>query len=201
MRCEGWDEACARMKMTPGQLLAYNVKRCVDIINTLDPGKPIYVWQDMFDPYHNAKKTGRYYLVKGDGPWYGSWEGLPKEVIMMTWHNFNPGRLESLKFFADRGHKQILAAYYDDDPANIRPYLADCAKVQGVVGAIYATWQRRYADLEKFAAEIGSPTPTAGAGMAAGAPYISWQNNYRDLEKFVAEELSRASAHPAAGTR
>jgi hypothetical protein len=25
-------------------------------------------WSDMFDPFHNAKKTGEYYSVKGDGP-------------------------------------------------------------------------------------------------------------------------------------
>jgi len=28
----------------------------------------------MFDPFHNAKKAGKYYLVKGDGPWFGSWQ-------------------------------------------------------------------------------------------------------------------------------
>ena len=39
IRCEGWDEACAGMKMTPGQLLAYNVKRCVDILNSRGPGQ------------------------------------------------------------------------------------------------------------------------------------------------------------------
>jgi len=165
IRCQGWDESCADMKMTPGQILAYNVKRCAGIITSLDPGKPIYVWSDMFDPYHNAKKTGRYYLVKGDGPWAGSWEGLPKEVTVVTWHGFEENRLESLKFFADRGHKQILAGYYDDDPAKIRPWLAEAAKVQGVVGAMYTTWQDKYSDLEKFAEEIGSPSAKPAAGM------------------------------------
>jgi len=165
IRCQGWDEDCVGMKMTAGQILAYNVKRCVEILNTLDPGKPLYVWQDMFDPYHNAKPTGRYYLVKGDGPWTGSWEGLPKEVTMITWHGHEPGRLDSLKFFAARGHKQILAGYYDADSARIRPWLAEAATVEGVVGAMYTTWQDNYTELEKFAQEIGSPSvnPAAGA--------------------------------------
>jgi len=164
IRCEGWDEACARMKMTPGQLLAYNMKRCVEILNTADPGKPMYVWSDMFDPYHNALKTGRYYLVKGEGPWYGSWEGLPKEVVVVNWHGHEPGRVESLKFFADRGHKQILAGYYDADPTRILPWLVDAAKVEGVVGVMYTTWRQNYSDLEKFAEKLGSPSASpAGA--------------------------------------
>ena len=118
----------------------------------------------MFDPYHNARKTGRYYLVKGDGPWYGSWEGLPKEVTVVNWHGHEPGRLDSLKFFAARGHKQILAGYYDADPARIRPWLADAAQVEGVVGAMYTTWRDNYADLEKFAAELGSPSASPAGG-------------------------------------
>ena len=157
MRCQGWDESCARTKMTPGQLLAENVKRCVGILGAADPGKPIYVWSDMFDPYHNARKPGRYYLVKGDGPWYGSWEGLPKEVTVVSWHVHERGRLESLKHFAALGNKQILAGYYDANPALIRPWLNEAAQVEGVVGAMYTTWRNNYADLEKFAAELGPP--------------------------------------------
>jgi len=158
IRSQGWDEGSLGMKMTPGQILAYNMKRCVEILNAADPGKPMYVWSDMFDPFHNAKKTGRYYYVKGEGPWYGSWEGLPKEVGIVNWHGHEPGRLDSLKFFAARGHKQILAGYYDADPTRIVPWLADAAQVEGVVGVMYTTWQDKYADLEKFAAELGSPS-------------------------------------------
>jgi len=165
IRSQGWDESSARMKMTPGQLLAYNVKRCVEILHAADAGKPIYVWSDMFDPFHNAKKTGRYYLVKGDGPWYGSWEGLPKDVTIVNWNSDEESRLDSLKFFAGRGHKQILAGYYDDDPAKIRPWLADAGKVKGVVGAMYTTWENNYADLEKFAAEIGNPSARPAGKM------------------------------------
>ena len=73
----------------PGDLLAENVRKCAALVRQEDPGKPIYVWSDMFDPHHNAAKTGRYYLVKGDGPWYGSWKGLDKDVMIVNW-NSNP---------------------------------------------------------------------------------------------------------------
>ncbi|MBM3239232.1 hypothetical protein FJZ31_23300 [Candidatus Poribacteria bacterium] len=154
IRAQGWDESCAKRKMTPGQILADNVKRCTEIIRQSDPGKPVYVWSDMFDPHHNAAKTGGYYLVKGDGPWYGSWEGLDKDVTVINWNGRENQRLESMKHFASRGHKQILAGYYDADPRKISAWLRDAAKVEGVIGVMYTTWQSNYNDLERFAEEV-----------------------------------------------
>ncbi len=151
IRIQGWDRSCLDRKMTPGEILADNVKRCAAILKKTDPGKPVYVWSDMFDPFHNAKKKGRYYLVRGDGPWWGSWKGLPESVIVVNWHRHQPGRLESLKFFAGRGHRQVLAGYYDGDPARIVEWLRDAAKVQGVIGVMYTTWMHDYRDLERFA--------------------------------------------------
>ena len=64
IRIAGWDAACATRRLTCGQILADNVRRCAAILRKADPGKPVYVWSDMFDPHHNAGRTGRYYLVK-----------------------------------------------------------------------------------------------------------------------------------------
>jgi len=153
IRVAGWDASCATSGKTPGQLLAENVRRCVEIIRRRDPDRPVYVWSDMFDPHHNARAEGRYYLVKGDGPWAGSWEGLPKEVTVVNWHGHQPGRAESLKFFASRGHGQVLAGYYDADPKRIADWLRDAAGVEGVTGVMYTTWRHRYDDLEAFLAE------------------------------------------------
>jgi len=152
IRVQGWDDSCRRSGKTPGQLLAENVRRCAAIIRKADPGKPIYVWSDMFDPNHNARKTGRYYLVRGDGPWHGSWLGLPRDVVVVNWHGHKPGRAESLKFFAGRGHRQILAGYYDAAPERIVDWLADAAGVKGISGVMYTTWRSHYADLEAFLA-------------------------------------------------
>ncbi len=154
IRVQGWDESCQRRGLTPGEILADNARRCVEIITKEDPGKPIYVWSDMFDPHHNAGEAGRYYLVRGEGPWYGSWKGLPKEVTIINWHRHQPGRLDSLKHFAARGHKQILAGYYDEAPERIADWLADAAKVDGVVGVMYTTWKLNYDDLETFAEAV-----------------------------------------------
>jgi hypothetical protein len=146
MRVADWCDACQVRHLTPGQLLADNVKRCVGILHDTAPGAHLYVWNDMFDPYHNAV-PGPYYLV--NGPLTGSWEGLPKEVTIMQW-NFGH-RAESLKFFADRGHAQVIAGYYDAPPEKIRDWLSAAKAVPGSVqGVMYTTWKHDYRQLEKF---------------------------------------------------
>lgn len=156
IRQGGWDPACEQSGKTPGEMLAENVAACAAMIAREDPGKPVAVWSDMFDPTHNAKKAGHYYLVKGEGPWHDAWEKLPENVTVANW-NFNPAiRKESLAHFAGRGNPQILAGYYDSDPAGppIRAWMQDAAGVEGVVGAMYTTWENRYDSLEDFAAAV-----------------------------------------------
>ncbi len=69
----------------------------------------------MIDPNMNAAKKGYYYFVNGrEGPWYGSWKGLDKKLIILNWNHFaNEKRKKSLRFFEKLGHKQILCGHYD----------------------------------------------------------------------------------------
>ena len=138
------DESCQKTAQTPGQILAANAKFCTALLT--DTGRPIHVWNDMFDPFHNAVK-GPYYLVNGD--YAGSWEGLDRSVTILNW-NFSK-RDQSLKFFADRGHKQVIAGYYDHAPEQINQWLDSAARVEGVVGVMYTTWKSDYSNVEKFA--------------------------------------------------
>jgi hypothetical protein len=154
IRVQGWDDSCRRSGKTPGELLAENVGKCVKLVRAEDPGKPIYVWSDMFDPSHNAPQSGRYYLVKGDGPWYGSWKGLNKDVVIVNWNSNPAKRAASLRHFEGVGHQQILAGYYDGPVDAIGGWLRDGGQAQGVVGAMYTTWQHQYRDLEAFAAKL-----------------------------------------------
>ena len=99
-----WCDACQRRQLDAGALLADNVKTCIQVLREVNPGGSIYVWSDMFDPRHNAHKD--YYLVRGDLT--GSWAGLDKDVVIVNW-NFDK-RNESLKWFAERGHRQLMPA-------------------------------------------------------------------------------------------
>ncbi len=155
VRLMNWCEACQKRNLTPGELLADNVRQCIKILREVNPGGRIYTWGDMFDPNHNAVK-GPYYLV--NGTLEGSWEGLDKDVIVLPW--LFEKRAEEIKFFADRGNKQVLAGYYDSNPERIADWLAAAKGAPGaVVGVMYTTWQNKYGDLEAFAKAADAAAP------------------------------------------
>jgi hypothetical protein len=145
IRVANWCRACLDRKQTPGQLLSDNVRRCTDILKQVNPRARVVVWSDMFDPHHNAVDS--YYLVNGSLK--GSWEGLSRDVIIANW---NGGKAkESLSFFANRGHKQIIAGYYDvDDLSNFTQWDQAARNVPGLIGFMYTTWQSKYNLLERY---------------------------------------------------
>lgn len=140
--------ACERRGLSAGDILADNVRNCVGILRATAPKARIYVWSDMFDPHHNAGKD--YYLVRGDLA--GSWEGLDRDVIIVPW--YFEKRAQSLKWFASRGHRQMIAGYYDAAPERVCDWLAAAESVSGVEGVMYTTWENKYADLEQFAEAV-----------------------------------------------
>jgi hypothetical protein len=147
LRVAGQCGLCRKEGVTAGQVLAENVRRCAAMIRKIEPEAEIFVWSDMFDPHHNA--VDKYYLV--GSTLAGAWEGLDPSIRIANWNSGH--RDQSLPFFAGRGHKQILAAYYDaaDTKAQLEGWLNSAAKVQGVEGVMYTTWQQNYKDVEAFA--------------------------------------------------
>ena len=141
--------ACQSRHLDAGALLADNVKTCIQILRQTNPGGRIYVWSDMFDPNHNAHDN--YFLVRGNLA--GSWEGLDKDVIIVPW--CIDQREATLKFFAGRGHHQIIAGYYDDAPEKVLEWLKTAKQFPGIEGVMYTTWENRYTDLELFNQLIG----------------------------------------------
>ncbi len=148
IRVFNWCAACQRRGLDAGALLADNVRTCTGILREVNPGGRIYVWSDMFDPHHNAHRD--YYLVRGDLS--GSWEGLDQDVIIVPW--YFEKRDASLAWFAGRGHRQVIAGYYDAEPGRVRAWLEAARPFPGVEGVMYTTWQQRYDDLEPFIALV-----------------------------------------------
>lgn len=145
IRVLNWCVACRSRKRTPGQILADNATRCVEILRSIRPNADILTWSDMFDPHHNAVQD--YYLI--NGPLEGSWEGLPREVIVANW---NGGKMRpSLDFFAKRGHRQVIAGYYDaDDLSGFTGWDEAARGVPGVAGFLYTTWQEKFGLLDAY---------------------------------------------------
>jgi hypothetical protein len=148
IRVANWCRSCQATGETPGGLLAANARRCVEIIKDVSPKARVVVWSDMFDPNHNAHDN--YYLV--NGTLEGSWKGLSEDVVMANW-NGDKAR-ESLNFFADRGHTQIIAGYYDEGMGNIKKWEEAAQGVPRVTGFMYTTWENRYDDLEAVASHL-----------------------------------------------
>jgi hypothetical protein len=160
IRVANWCQACQARKLNPGAMLADNVKRCVAVLKKINPNARVVVWSDMFDPHHNA--VDDYYLV--NGTLAGSWEGLTPDVIIANW---NSGKAaESLKWFADRGHPQLIAGYYDAGLDNFRTWDAAARGVPKIIGFMYTTWQNNYGDLEAYGQAMRGESPKPPAPRA-----------------------------------
>ena len=154
IRCAGWEPDQIKTFNSSGELLAYNIKTCRQIIRDAAGNKPVYAWSDMFDPHHNARKE--YYLV--NNTLEGSWEGLDKSVVILKWGDDETAE-SGLKFFADRGHAQMIAGYYDSNvESNFKRWNTAMRDIANINGILYTTWQNEYTDIEKFASTWWSQT-------------------------------------------
>jgi hypothetical protein len=80
----------------------------------------------------------------------GSWEGVAPDVVIANWNRFRAD--ESLAFFAGRGHRQLIAGYYDNPRVEeqLHRWLQAADDVEGLQGVLYTTWSGDYSDLERF---------------------------------------------------
>ena len=155
IRAGGWEKQPGGTQYKVDKLLADHVARAVAVAKKYAPDAKLYIWSDMFDPFHNARKLEGhgYYLCNGD--FYGSWEGLPADVGIIKWGS---GGAECLKFFADRGHRIIISC------ANRRAIERWKTSAEGfpqVTGFMYTNWQSDYSGLPDFIAAIEGK-PAAG---------------------------------------
>jgi hypothetical protein len=147
IRVGGWEVQPGGAHLTPGQLLAKNVRAARAIAHKYAPHAKLYTWSDMFDPYHNANhySTGGYYLVKAG--WDGSWKGLSKTVGIVNWI----GLPESMQWFGRLGNEQVMAGYYDGDPAsNVAMWVNASQGVPRVDAMMYTTWSNNFSQLVSF---------------------------------------------------
>jgi hypothetical protein len=147
VRMGGTCEDCRRRvkDKTMAQVLGEYSSELREMIRETNPKAEVFVWSDMFDPHHNARD--KYYLVDGD--FTGSWKYLPKDMQIAAWYYAR--RDLSLQHFSSLGFKTLAGAYYDaDDLENPKGWLASLAKIEGAVGIMYTTWERKYDLLADF---------------------------------------------------
>ncbi|MGH9582923.1 MAG: hypothetical protein ACRD4O_08315, partial [Bryobacteraceae bacterium] len=160
--------SCRAKHMTAGQLLAWSVGQSLSIYGSALPGKQFFIWNDMFDPYHNAVE--HYYYVEGSLA--GSWKGLPASVAILNW---NLGSLKkSLRWFSGLdsrqpiAHHQVIAGYYDsgNGARDAQQELAAANGIPGIDGLMYTSWNNDYSQLESYADGVRKNWRAYEAGIA-----------------------------------
>jgi Carbohydrate binding domain len=150
IRMGGTCQACRGRNM--GELLGECITKEAEILRSYVPSLEVYVWSDMLDPNHNAH--GNYFLVDGD--FTGSWEHVPKNLIMAVWGG--APREASLKFFADRGSRTLIACYYDaNDLKEVDGWLKLAGQTRKLRGFMYTPWQKKYDLLPAFGDLLRKP--------------------------------------------
>jgi hypothetical protein len=145
MRVGGFCEACKRRHLSMAEILGDCVMRQCRMIHAANPKAQVYIWSDMFDPNHNARR--KYYLI--DGSFEGTWNYIPKDLVMVCW--YYEKRNASLEFFSKLGYRTLAGAYYDaDDLANSRGWLESLDRTPGAVGIMYTSWEDKYQLLPAF---------------------------------------------------
>lgn len=172
IRIAGWEIHPDGSKPSPGQILAENLRRGIEIFKKYAPEATLYTWSDMFTPFHNAKPLGEsrtYYLVNGE--WTNSWATLPNTVVIAQWAARDK---QAMMWFADRGNKQILCGYYDspDLKGNISRWMTLSDGVPGVTGMMYTTWSNNYDLMPEFFKLVKS--------WPAWAADVSTRSQFRD---------------------
>ena len=148
IRNGGACQACRERKMNMGQLLGDFITQTVNIIHEVNPDAEVFIWSDMLDPNHNARQDRAYYYHV-PGNYYGSWNYIPKDLIIACW--YFEKRRESLDHFSALGYRTLGAAYYDaDDLENPKGWLAALDSTSNAVGIMYTTWLDKYDLLDDF---------------------------------------------------
>jgi hypothetical protein len=145
VRIGGFCKACKDRHLPMAEILGDCVQRQAEMIHAVNPGAQVFVWSDMFDPNHNARK--QYYLI--DGSFDGTWRYLPKNMMIACW--YYEKRDLSLPFFSKLGYHTLAGAYYDaynlDNPNG---WLESLDRTPGAIGIMYTTWQNKYKLLPAF---------------------------------------------------
>jgi len=148
IRAGGTCKACKDRHLSMAQILGDCITKAHDIVREVNPQAEIFIWSDMIDPIHNGSDRRPYYYHV-DENYYGSWNYIPKDLIIACW--WHKMRNESLAHFSGLGYRTVGASYYDaDDLENPKDWLESLDNTPLAKGIIYTTWLNKYDLLDDF---------------------------------------------------
>lgn len=162
-RDAGWDPVCMDLYGNAGGYMAGATLGLEAVCRLFNPKMDIYIKNDMYDPYHNAKTGGRQYFMC-NGSLFGSWNGITDSAVVMNWRGSTgevgvPTNMQVKSFlfwggldpeFKIKPKRQIIRFNcqsgvlhgVDKGLANIAA--AEALGMTGMVGCVYNTWDGRY---------------------------------------------------------
>lgn len=144
-RCYGYDPACLKSGRKAGSALNDLALFTYNEIKKHAPASRIYMWNDMFDPAGNCRKDKFYYNVRGRGALWNSWQGLPKDIIILRWQCKNlEGVKKSMAHWKSLGMKYVqFPTYFTYTFSPLaRPIIELSAKDPNCIGIAFAQWRK-----------------------------------------------------------
>ena len=150
IRVAGLDARCKASGKTSGELLAEHARAAVAMCRRVSPGSVVAVWNDMFDPHHNALKKPYFHCPGG---FAGAWNGIDKDVLVLDFND----QVESFSYWAKRGNKQMISGYFDGELGLQKEsqLIRQARQNPGIVGWCYTTWDGNFKDLESYGTMCG----------------------------------------------
>lgn len=164
---------------SPAVILKENLAKCIEIIKSVEPNPGIIVFNDMYDPEHNAvprdalgankKRLSYYPMVNGD--FSGSGLALDRCITILNWQTAEKRMTidddvqswkRSLNYFKCLGTNQVISGFYDVIPSDADPHqsvrerartIFEASKASGICPAavcFYST-NRNHAYTKDFA--------------------------------------------------
>ncbi len=138
------DSRCKRRSMTNAQLLADDINKINDYVESLDPDIQLLMWDDMLNPWHNGADENYQVQFGGvPGKTQDAVDLMPKDIIIMIWWYDAKDWLNVMKngpnYFESKGFKYLVAGW------RVKSNIEDWAKLvidrPNCVGMITTTWE------------------------------------------------------------
>jgi len=142
----GTCELCKTSKKDLAHILGECTTKMRDIIRKVTPNAEIFVWSDMYDPYHNANRR----LGACNGTFEGVCDLIPKDIGMMLWYGEKVN--QSAPYFTERGHALMGSICCDgkDVARDVRTWKERLSPYPEVRGYMYTTWINEYSKIGTF---------------------------------------------------
>lgn len=197
-----WDDQCELFPnaKTAGDYMAGTLRMSGNLLWGQNRCRELYVWNDMFDPYHNAYWP--YYAMTNGGCQY-SWKDMNENIIIINWNACGmPWVEKSIRFYmgldslSQKGkvYRQILSVM---DAGRVGTWLNVVEKAEreggtGVIGISYVDWSARYNQM----AAIKNACVAAGRWSSGPIPEVT-EEHCVDVEPIAIESPSPLANTPA----